>query len=116
MCLFKSSIRDGNLNFETDKNSLKKWNSFPQHKTARTMADTVNEIMDRMAPELHDLETNGIFSQVRFVGRLVMRRRKLHRLSANAETWNMRCTVTQKPFVTIWLPSSMRLTLIPCER
>lgn len=30
------------------------------------MADTVNEIMDRMAPELHDLETNGIFSHVGF--------------------------------------------------
>ena len=83
-------------------------------KTARAMADTVNEIMDRMAPELHDLETNGIFSHVGFFGRLVMRRRRSLPLSANEETWNMHCTVTQRTFATICLLSSMRLTWTPC--
>ena len=31
------------------------------------MSDNVNEIMEKMAPELRDLETNDVFSHVGFV-------------------------------------------------
>lgn len=32
------------------------------------MSDNVNEIMERMVPDLRDMEDNGIFSHVRFAG------------------------------------------------
>lgn len=32
------------------------------------MSDNVNEIMERMVPDLRDMEANGIFSHVRSAG------------------------------------------------
>ena len=36
-------------------------------KFTPTMSDNVNEIMEQMVPSLRDMETNEIFSHVRFV-------------------------------------------------